>query len=90
MTYTSYWDFDAFHKQMKSLRFSIDNVKDNIYMVPAKYRDNEDIMGAIINYVFQGENTTKNKDVEIIGKRILLKLGRYDKETKQYKPYINN
>ncbi len=28
-------------------------------MVPTKYRDNEDITGAIINYVFLGENTKK-------------------------------
>ena len=42
-------------------------------MVPTKYRNNEDITGAIINYVFQGEKTTKDKNITRIGQMILKK-----------------
>ena len=58
-------------------------------MVPTKYRNNEDITGAIINYVFQGENTTKDKNITRIGQQILKKVGRYDAKSKKYKPFIN-
>ena len=47
-----------------------------------KYKDDANIFGAIVNYVFQGVNSTKNKDVEKIGNNILSTLGRYDKEKK--------
>jgi hypothetical protein len=38
--------------------------------------------------VFQGINSTKNRDVEIIGNRILFNSGRYDKEKEQYMYFI--
>ena len=61
----------------------------NIDLVPTKYRNNEDITGAIINYVFQGEKTTKDKNITRIGQQILKKAGRYDAKSKKYKPFIN-
>ena len=45
-------------------------------------------MGAILNYVFQGGNTTKDKNIDKIGQNILLKSGRYDRTNKTYKPFI--
>ena len=44
--------------------------------------------GAIVNYVFQGENIANNRYVENIGKKILYKEGRYDAKTKKLKPFI--
>ena len=61
----------------------------NIDLVPTKYRNNEDITGAIINYVFQGEKTTKDKNITRIGQQILKKAERYDAKSKKYKPFIN-
>ena len=61
----------------------------NRSLIPDNYKNNANVIGAIINYVFQGENNTKNKDVETIGKKILLKLGRYDNKSKNYIPFIN-
>jgi hypothetical protein len=46
------------------------------------------VIGAIVNYVFQGVNSTKNKDIEIIGNNILSTLGRYDKDKKQFMPFV--
>ena len=45
-------------------------------------------MGAIINYVFQGVNTTKEQNITRIGQMILKKEGRYDKEANKDKPFI--
>ena len=86
---TSFWDCNALEKQTASLKASFDVVKSNDSLIPDQYKDNANIIGAIVNYVFQGVNSTKNKDVEKIGKNILSKIGRYDKETKQYSPLIN-
>lgn len=47
-------------------------------------------MGAIVNYVFQGENSTSDKEITRIGKQILQKMERYDKESKRYKPVIED
>lgn len=89
MTYTSYWDFDAFHKQKNSLSTAVERVNIHAGIIPREYRESEDKMGAIINYVFQGEKTTKDKNITRIGQMILKKEGRYDAKSKKYKPYIN-
>ena len=47
-------------------------------------------MGAIVNYVFQGETLSKDKNIKTIGNRILGLSGRYDYETKKYKPFIED
>ena len=83
------WDMDALEKQTKSLADSFHAVDQNRSLIPDNYKNNANVIGAIINYVFQGENSTKNKDVETIGKKILLKLGRYDNKSKNYIPFIN-
>ena len=88
MILSNFWDSNALEAQTKSLRESRKVVNNNLGIVPAKYRNDKDVMGAIVNYVFQGENSTKNKDVEIIGKKILKKEGRYDNESKKYIPLI--
>lgn len=89
MTYTSYWDFDAFHKQRDSLTNAVERVNIYLDIIPREYRESEDKMGAIINYVFQGEKTTKDKNITRIGQQILKKAGRYDAKSKKYKPFIN-
>ena len=58
-------------------------------LIPEKFR-NDDKMGAIVNYVFQGENSTGDKEITRIGKQILQKMERYDKESKRYKPVIED
>ena len=55
---------------------------------PDNYRKDTNKMGAILNYVFQGENTTKDKNIDKIGQNILSKFGRYDRTNKTYKPFI--
>ena len=47
-------------------------------LIPEEFR-NDDKMGAIVNYVFQGENSTGDKEITRIGKQILQKMERYDK-----------
>ena len=55
---------------------------------PDNYRKDTNKMGEILNYVFQGENTTKDKNIDKIGQNILSKSGRYDRTNKTYKPFI--
>src|SRR5574344_593650 len=77
--------------QLESLNNAAKNVFSDMSLVSKKYQKNNNIMGAIINYVFQGVNTTKNMDVETIGNAILKKVGRYDSETKKLsRMYQNN
>ena len=45
--------------------------------IPPKYQNKKDMID-ILNVVFQGENTTKNKDILNIGIEILKKNGNYD------------
>ncbi len=87
-TFSSMWDMDALADQTISLRKSFAKVGENINVIPSKYKDDIDIMGAIVNYVFQGINSTKNKDVVKIGNQILYNAGRYDKDKKEYQPFI--
>jgi len=56
-------------------------------LVPTKYQNLDDL-GAITNFVFQGENNTGNPDITKIGTQILKAKGRYDEKTKRVKPFI--
>lgn len=82
------WDRNALEKQMKSLKSSMDAVIKNASLIPEKYKVDSNMWGAIVNYVFQGENIANNRYVENIGKKILYKEGRYDAKTKKLKPFI--
>jgi len=88
LTLSSFWDAEAFTNQKNSLDEAINTVDKYINLIPEVYRGNLNLMGAIINYVFQGENLTKNKNIETIGKRILEKSSRYDDKEKKYRPFI--
>ena len=57
-------------------------------LIPQKYKESNDKLGAIVNYVFQGVNTTKEQNITKISQQMLKKVGRYDKETKKYRPLI--
>ena len=85
---SNFWDSNALENQTASLRVSYETVSINSTLIPDKYKQDTDIIGAIVNYVFQGINSTKNRDVEIIGNRILFNSGRYDKEKEQYMYFI--
>ena len=67
---------------------AVERVNIHAGIIPQKYRENKDKMGAIINYVFQGVNTTKEQNITRIGQMILKKEGRYDKEANKDKPFI--
>ena len=88
MSLTSFWDSEALYKQMGALANAVKSVDVYAGIIPQKYRESNDKLGAIVNYVFQGENTTKDQNITKIGQQILNKVGRYDKETKKYKPFI--
>ena len=87
-TLSSMWDMNALDDQTKSLSKSFEAVSENVNIIPSKYQDNVNMMGAIINYVFQGINTTQNKDVTKIGNQILYNVGRYDNDKKEYQPFF--
>ena len=88
MTLSTFWDSNAFDDQMASFRKAIRAVNSQMNSIPDNYRKDTNKMGAILNYVFQGENTTKDKNIYKIGQNILLKSGRYDRTNKTYKPFI--
>ena len=85
---SSFFDSNALEKQTESLMASYNAVNENGSLIPDKYKTDPNVIGAIVNYVFQGVNSTKNKDIEIIGNNILSTLGRYDKEKKQFMPFV--
>ena len=89
LTYTTFWDSEALNKQKALLFTSINAVNLHMDLIPEEFR-NDDKMGAIVNYVFQGENSTGDKEITRIGKQILQKMERYDKESKRYKPVIED
>ena len=89
LTYTTFWDSEALNKQKALLFTSINAVNLHMGLIPEEFR-NDDKMGAIVNYVFQGENSTGDKEITRIGKQILQKMERYDKESKRYKPVIED
>ena len=88
MTLSTFWDSNAFDDQMASFRKAIRAVNSQMNSIPDNYRKDTNKMGAILNYVFEGENTTKDKNIDKIGQNILLKSGRYDRTNKIYKPFI--
>ena len=88
MTYASFWDSEALQKQRGALVDAVKAVDVHADIIPSKYQESNDRLGAIVNYVFQGENSTKDQNVTKIGQQILKKVGRYDNETKKYKPFI--
>lgn len=51
----------------------MDAVIKNASLIPEKYKVDSNMWGAIVNYVFQGENIANNRYVENIGKKILYK-----------------
>ena len=88
MTLSTFWDSNAFDDQMASFRKAIRAVNSQMNSIPDNYRKDTNRMGVILNYVFQGENTTKDKNIDKIGQNILSKSGRYDRTNKTYKPFI--
>ena len=88
MTLSTFWDSNAFDDQMASFRKAIRAVNSQMNSIPDNYRNDTNKMGAILNYVFQGENTTKDKNIDKIRQNILSKSGRYDRTNKTYKPFI--
>ena len=88
MTLSTFWDSNAFDDQMASFRKAIRAVNSQMNSIPDNYRKDTNKMGAILNYVFQGENTTKDKNIDKIEQNILSKSGRYDRTNKTYKPFI--
>jgi RHS repeat-associated protein len=79
-------DNNAITQQSSLLQQSYNEVMKS-GLVPSQYQNLDDL-GAITNFVFQGINNTNNQDITKIGTNILMKMGRYDKKTKQVKPLI--
>lgn len=63
LTYTTFWDSEALNKQKALLFTSINAVNLHMDLIPEEFR-NDDKMGAIVNYVFQGENSTGEKKLQ--------------------------
>jgi hypothetical protein len=57
--------------------------------IPEVY-NNPTHIGALVNYVFQGENKYNNIDIITIGTAILQANGRYDYQKKEIKPLIQD
>jgi hypothetical protein len=79
-------DLNAIDRQKGLLQQAFKEVM-NTDLVPSQYQNNNDI-GAIVNFVFQGVNDTGNKDITKIGTDILKSINRYDTQTKRVKPLI--
>ena len=77
MNLTSMSDYDNLNDQKTALYKAARIV--NIYRntIPVKYRNDINRMGAILNFVFQGENTMKDNNIARIGNQILNKIGRH-------------
>ena len=88
LTLSTFWDIEAFEDQYKSLTQAIRAVSSFMDPIPDKYRNDANKIGAIINYVFQGENITNDKYIKIIGDIILRHNKRYDDKEKRCKPFI--
>ena len=82
-------DHSAIHEQIGLLNRATNAVDKYIhkYGIPSQYLDKNNL-GAIINYVFQGQNSTGDKMITKIGNAILKYIGRYDKKSNKYKPLI--
>ena len=70
-TWSSFFDSISLDSQKEQLEQSVNRVHNNFDLIPEKYREDVDVIGAIINYVFQGINSTNNREIEKIGKQIL-------------------
>ena len=81
-------DQKALEEQSMALENSVFVVNKHIGLIPDDYKNDIDVMGAIINYVFQGVNNTGNKEIENIGNQILFNTGRYDESKKEFYPFI--
>ena len=88
-TFSLNGDMNAIENQKGLLQKSFEavNMGAKYGLVPPQYQ-NKDDMGAITNFVFQGVNDTGNQDITTIGTDILKSMGRYDKNTNQVKPII--
>ncbi len=96
--YTSYEvfsinsDLNAIEEQMTLLEIATEFVNFEIKKgnIPQEYLEEKEAnsIGALINFVFQGQNTTDDKRIEILGSYILFTIGRYDEENKRFKPLI--
>jgi hypothetical protein len=80
-------DLNAIDHQKVLLNQATQIVNNNMALIDPKYQNTNDI-GAITNYVFQGVNSTDNPDITTIGTNILIQAKRYDNDTKQAKPLI--
>ena len=82
-------DYDAVTSQTVMVNSAIQKVLSTARekLIPQRYC-NENDLGAIANYVFQGQNSSKDKNIQILGNQILKRMGRYDKKNKRYKPLI--
>jgi len=80
--FTAYWvnsdlkgierDQGLIHESYKIVMRAVSN-----NLVPPKYQNQNDL-GAIINYVYQGINETGNSEISEIGNKILKAEGTYD------------
>ena len=86
--YSIFNDLSAIESQVKSLSSAYNAV--NKYAKSGKldrqYIEDVNQLGNLVNYVFQGIST--NNKIKEIGNQILKENGRYDKEKKIYKTYI--
>jgi len=73
--------------QKRLLKQAIHVVNENMDLVPSQYQNNNDL-GAIINFVFQGVNNTGNPSITTIGIDILERIERYDPQTQKVRPLI--
>ena len=79
---TAYWvnnDLEGISKDQILLEKSTSIVKEALKrnLIPPQYQNQNDL-GAIINFVFQGVNETGNKEITSIGILILKEAGMYD------------
>ena len=88
--YSFFNDYSAIESQTKSLQKAFIAVNKYAYTgkLPSKYLSDVDKFGNLVNYVFQGINPNNDTEIKQIGNMILKENGRYDKQAKKYKTYI--
>jgi RHS repeat-associated protein len=77
---TAYWvndDLTAIKRNQGLIKQATNAVMENLNLIDPKYQNQNDL-GAIINFVYQGINTTDNPDITNIGIDILKAKGIYD------------
>ena len=82
------YDLDALSNQRNSLIKAFNTVKEHVSnggILPSEY-NNSDGYGKLVDYVFQ--DSSSDDTIQQIGNQMLKKVGRYDKETKKYNPFI--